>query len=221
MKHLIPIFISTLCILGCGKTANQLNKEAEALEAKGEFNKSIVLLKKAIEKDPNNKYVLINLGVDQSIIGDYQGAIGTYSALINIDPKNGLAFLNRGKNKVRIKDFNGAVEDFNCVVNTQGGEIFQIRLNNNHLDLGAEFEVDMEEVLFERAIAYYNLDSIVLAFNDLNFCISNKHELSSSYYWRGYIYLAYNNTKEACKDFNLALRHGDTTVHYEIGKFCQ
>lgn len=221
MKHLIPIIISILCILGCGKTANQLNKEAEVLEAKGEFKKSIILLKKAIIKDPNNKYVFINLGVDQSIIGDYQGAIDTYSSLINIDPRNGLAFLNRGKNKARLKDFNGAIKDYKGAINTQGGEMFQIRTNNDHLDLGAEFEVDMEVVLYERAIAYYRVDSMTLAFNDLNYCISKKHNLSSSYYWRGHVYLACNDTKEACQDFSLALSHGDTTVNYEIQKFCK
>lgn len=221
MKHLIPILFSLSFILGCGKTSNQLNKEAEFLETKGEYSKSIILLKKAIEKDPKNKYAYINLGVDQSITQDYTGAIETYTALLNIDSKNGLALLNRGKNKARLKDFNGAILDYCDAIKTQGVEFVQIRFDNTQLNLGAEFEVDMEDVLFERAIAYYRIDSMTLAFNDLNFCISKQHKLSSSYYWRGYVYLAYNQTQEACQDFTLALNHGDTTVKYEVQKFCQ
>jgi tetratricopeptide (TPR) repeat protein len=221
MKYLIPVLFSLLCIFSCGKTSDQLNMEAEALEAKGEYSKSIILLKKAIEKDPENKYAYMNLGVDQSTIEDYQGAIDTYSTIIKIDPKNGLAYLNRGKNKARLQDFKGAIIDYNAAINTQGGEFIQIRFNNDHFDLGAEFEVDMEEVLSERAIAYYQIDSMTLAFNDLNFCISKQHEISSSYYWRGYVYLACNQMLEACQDFESALSHGDTAVNYEIKKFCQ
>ena len=221
MKHLIPVLFLLLCIFSCGKTSDQLNIEAEALEAEGEYSKSIIILKKAVEKNPENKYAYFNLGVDQSITEDYQGAIDTYSAIIKIDSKNGLAFLNRGKNKARLEDFNGAIRDYNEAINTQGGEFFQIRFNNDYLDLGAEFEVDVEEVLFERAIAYYRIDSMTLAFNDLNFCISKQYDLSSSYYWRGYIYIACNQMPEACQDFASSLSHGDTTVNYEIKKFCQ
>ena len=87
MKHLAYISIFTLLLFSCGKSSNQLNKEAEAFEAKGEFHNSIPLLEEAIKKDPNNKHALINLGVDYSLIGEYQKAIETYDQLIKIDPK--------------------------------------------------------------------------------------------------------------------------------------
>ena len=75
MKHIAYISIFALLLFSCGKSSNQLNKEAETFEAKGEFYNSIPLLEEAIKKDPENKYALINLGVDYSIIGDYHLAI--------------------------------------------------------------------------------------------------------------------------------------------------
>ena len=221
MKHLAYISIFTLLLFSCGKSSNQLNKEAEAFEAKGEFHNSIPLLEEAIKKDPNNKHALINLGVDYSLIGEYQKAIETYDQLIKIDPKNGLAFLNRGKNKARLNKQLEAIDDYNSAINTQGNEMFQIRTNNNIMDLGAEFEVDLEEVLLQRGIAYFKTDSLQLSFKDLNYCILKNYSLDIAHLWRGYIYINYQDTINSCKDFHKALSLGDTTLKFEIKKFCQ
>jgi len=204
------------------KSSTDYNVEAEKLEKKGKYKEAILLLNKAIEKDPNNIYALINRGVDKSILEDYNGAIDDYSKVIEINPDNILAYLNRGKNKKRIKNYQGAIEDFDKAIFTKGGENLYIDLvENSFVETGYEFDVEMEEIRFERGIARYNIDSLKTAFNDFNFCIQKSYELSSSYYWRGLIYLAYNMKAEACNDLKKSQELGDPEAKEILEKYCK
>lgn len=216
---LITFLILTSCDF---KSSADYNAEAEKLEKEGKFTESIHLLNKAIEKDPKNIYALINRGVDKSILEDYNGAIEDYSKVIEIDSNNTLAFLNRGKNKKRIKDYYGAIEDFNKAIATKGGETLYIEWNPNYfVNTGYEFDVDMEEIRFERGVAKYYIDSSKSAFNDFHFCIENGFELSSSYYWRGLIYLAYDMKKEGCIDLEKSQELGNPDAKEMIDKYCK
>ncbi len=187
------------------KSSEYYNSEAEKLEKEGKYKEAILLLNKAIEKDPENIYALMNRGVDKSILEDYIGAIDDYSKIIEIDPDNTLAYLNRGKNKKRIEDFQGAIEDFDKAISTKGGENVYIDLvENSFVETGFEFDVEMEEIRFERGIARYNIDSLALAFDDLTFCIDKNFDLPHSYYYRGLIYLMSGNEELGCKDIKNA-----------------
>ena len=213
MRHII--FILTIIILtSCDfKSSSDYNSEAEKLEQEGKYKEAITLLDKALKKDTENIYTLISRGVDKSILEDYKGAIEDYTTIIEIDPDNTLAYLNRGKNKKRIEDFQGAIEDFEKAIKTKGGEQIYIDLvENSFIKSGFEFDVEMEEVRFERGIARYNIDSLEIAFEDFNFCVQKNFELSESYYWRGLIYLAYDMKVEACNDLMKSKELGDPNV---------
>jgi len=221
--------LHTICLLifliltSCDfKSSADYNAEAEKLEMEGKFHEAIHLLNKAIEKDPKNIYALINRGVDKSILEDFKGAIEDYTKVLEIDSNNTIAFLNRGKNKKRIKDYSGAIEDFNKAIATKGGENLYITWTQNYFDnTSYEFDVDMEEIRFERGIARYFIDSSKSAFNDFHFCIENGFELSSSYYWRGLIYLAYDMKTEGCNDLEKSHELGDPNAKEIIDKYCK
>lgn len=204
------------------KSSADYNAEAERLEGEGRYEEAIPLLDKAIEKDPENIYTLINRGVDKSILEDYEGAINDYTRIIEIDSDNALAFLNRGKNKKRLEDYQGAIEDFEKAIKTKGGEmIYMDKVENSFVETGFEFDVSMEEIRFERGIARYNIDSLKLAFDDFNFCLDKNYEKSASLYWRGIIYVAYGMNQEGCSDLKEAYKLGDSDAEEMIDKYCK
>ena len=204
------------------KSSADYNSEAETLEKEGKYKEAIPLLDKAIEKDPENIYALLNRGVDKSILGNYQGAVEDYNRIIEIDTANSLALLNRGKNKTRLGDYDGALIDFEKAIKTKGGELLYFdAVDNPFLDTGFKFDVAMEEIRFERGIARYNIDSLELAFEDFNFCLKMNYEKPASLYWRGIIYVAYGMNMEGCADLNEAQKLGDPDAQAMINKYCK
>ena len=204
------------------KSSANYNTEAEKLESEGRYKEAIPLLDKAIKKDPENIYALINRGVDKSILEDYEGAINDYTRIIEIDSDNALAFLNRGKNKKRLEDYQGAIEDFENAIKTKGSEmIYMDKVENSFIETGFEFDVAMEEIRFERGIARYSIDSLKLAFDDFNFCLEKNYEKPASLYWRGIIYVAYGMNQEGCTDLQEAQKLGDSDAQEMINEYCK
>jgi tetratricopeptide (TPR) repeat protein len=104
---------------------------------------------------------------------------------------------------------------------TKGGElIYTDKVENKFVETGFEFDVKMEEIRFERGLAYYNIDSLKKAFDDFNFSIKKNYSLPDSYYFRGLIYLSYNITAKACEDLNKAKELGDKDAQEMIDKSC-
>ncbi len=222
MKQVL-IILSILTFTSCDfKSSADYNNEAEKLESEGKYKKAILYLDKAIEKDPENIYAIMNRGVDKSILGNSEGAINDYTRIIEIDEGNALAYLNRGKNKKRLKDFKGAIEDFEKAVKIKGGDLIYLdKVENSYIETGFEFDVSMEEIRFERGISRYYIDSLKLAFDDFTFCIDKNFEKPSSLFWRGMIYLAYQMNLEGCSDLKEADELDDSDARQMIEKYCQ
>lgn len=222
MRNLL-IILALIFQAGCDfKSSEAYHTDANKLEKDGKYKEAILLLDKAIEKDPQNIKALLDRAVDKSIIKDYKGSIDDYSKIIELDPDNTLAFLNRGKNKKRLKDYRGAIADFDNAISTKGGEFIYVdKVENSYAETGFEFDVLMEEIIYERGIAYYNIDSLKKAYNDFNFAIQKNFELSGSYYWRGLIYLCCNLKDKACNDLNKSVELGDSDAKALLEKYCK
>jgi tetratricopeptide (TPR) repeat protein len=221
MKKLI--YILSILILGlCGcKSFNHYYSEAKKLEAEGKYVEAIILLDKAIEKKPENIYALLDRAVDKSLLKNYKGAIEDYSKIIKIDSNNTLAYMNRGKNKKRLEDYKGAIDDFDKAIKTKGGELLWMeKTENSWVNTGYEFEVNMEEIRFERGLARYETDSLRKAFEDFNVCIQFGYELAASYYMTGLIYIASGNIDEGCKILTKSKEYGDLNAQEMIDKYC-
>jgi tetratricopeptide (TPR) repeat protein len=129
MKYL-PIITIFLLLSCCScKSSEDYRKEANALEKEGKYKEAILLLTKAIDKDPKNIKAYIDRGVDKSFIKDNKGSIEDYSKVIEIEPGNTLAYLNRGKAKARLKDDVEAIRDFNKAISTKGSEQLYIDIS--------------------------------------------------------------------------------------------
>jgi len=203
------------------KSSDYYNAQAEKLENEGKYKEAIELLDKAIEKKPKNIYALINRGVNKSLINDYKGAIDDYNKIIEIDRNNTLAYLNRGKNKARLCEYKEAIEDYNKAIKTKGGELIYFdKVENSFIHNGYEFDVKMEEIRLERGFARYNIDSLIFAIDDFNFCIQKKFEISTCYYMIGLISLVYGNVEEACKMLTKSMELGNVDAQKMINQHC-
>jgi tetratricopeptide (TPR) repeat protein len=221
-KIFVVIILSALCSCEYFKSSEDYNSEAEQLEQEGKYKEAILLLDKAIQKEQKNIYALINRGVDKSFLKDFNGAIDDYSKILEIDENNTLALLNRGNNKQRIEDYQGAIEDYERAIKTKGSEDFYFdKADTPLLNTGYEFDVNMEEIRFERGIARFKIDSLQLAFKDFNFSIDNNHEAAACFYWRGLIFITYGMTKEGCEDLNKSLKLGESHAQDAINIYCE
>ena len=223
MKKVIIVSGFLILILtSCNnKLSNYYLSQAEKLEVEGKYKEAIVLLDKAVKKNPQNLYALINRGVDKSFLEDYNGAIEDYTKIIEMDTNNVLAYLNRGKNKARQGNYIGAIEDYSKAIKIKGGDgFFYIEFVDNFLEKNhtSDFDAAMEEIHFERGFARYNIDSLMLALDDFYFCVQKNFEIPISYYMLGLIYLAYGDTENAYFSLQKSEIFGNSDAHKMINK---
>lgn len=220
MRKLIYILFVLILVSCNSKLSDRYVAKANELRAEGRYAEAIVFLDKAINRNPQNIYALLDRGADKSLLGDYRGAIKDYSKVIEIDSTNTLAFLNRGKNKTRLGHYTLAIEDFNKAIRTKGGENFWFEREDNFFSNRSPFDVPMEAIRFERGIARFNADSLQLALADFYFCVARAHLLSESYYKIGLIYLAYGYDDEACEVLLKAFAHGNSDARELLNEYC-
>ena len=82
------------------------------------------------------------------------------------------------------------------------------------------FDVPKSDILFQRAKAYYSIDSFKLAFMDFNAVLDNGNYISDCYYWIGYIYLQYGQIIFACESFRKSKTMGNSEAAIELEKYC-
>ncbi len=218
------IFISFILILlaGCDfKSAEDYLNEAEKFENKGQYQKAITLLDKAIEKDPEYLGAYINRGADKSALGKYQEAINDYKEVIKLDSENTLALFNIANNYKRLEDYLTAIQYYNKALDTKGGGLLYIDyMQNDFVDLDA-FDVLGHEILYERGLAYYELDSIQLSANDMYTCIQKNYMVKESHYMIGACYFKAGQMVQACKEFEISASMGDRDAQNIIKTNCK
>jgi tetratricopeptide (TPR) repeat protein len=207
----VPIVL--VFVAGC---AANYAKKAQRAEAAGDYTSAIVLWDKVIEQNPDNIVARIDRGVDKSLTGDFQGAIDDYTGVIERDSTHVLAWVNRGKNRYRIDDYALAIDDYNRAIELKKTTIDgTVQYFDNSVD---SRDVRYVEIVFERGMSYYELDSLDMAFADFDFCIAQSYLLERSHYFRGMIYALSGRGAEAAKDFESVLRHGSINPDSEYVK---
>ena len=131
-----------------------------------------------------------------------------------------MALVNIGNNYKRLGDNRKAIVYYDKAFGTKGGEGINFNYTpNNYFGLG-KFDVPARDIYFERAIAFYNIDSLKNAYNDFKYCINSNFMKADCYYYLGYIYLATNQKGIACKYFYQANSLGDTAAFTAMKKYC-
>ena len=217
------LFVMSLTLTSCGNNlSNYYLSKAKKLEDKEQYKEAIVLLNKAIEKNPKNLNAFINRGAYKSYLEDYYGAMDDFSKVIEMDTANALAYLNRGKSKAFLGNYREAIEDYDKIMKMKGwGGLFHLELVDNFFTKRktSDFDVKREEVFLARGFARYDMDSLMLAFNDFSVCIQGNFAMADSYYMVGLIYLAYGDMENAYPALYKAEIFGNTGAREMINKY--
>lgn len=213
LKNLTYIFISVIFLISCDlKTAEDYFIIAFDLEEKGEYEKAITFLDKAIEKEPRFRPALLNRGADKSIIGDYKGAINDYQKIIEFDPKNTMALMNIGNNYRRLKKYEKSIDFYTKALNTKGA----IKSDSTYViinlatkwDKDSDYYVNEYEIKYERGISYVHLKQYNLAVKDLEETIKYVEDFPNAMSWTGEAYYYLNDTVKARKYLTQASKYG-------------
>jgi tetratricopeptide (TPR) repeat protein len=219
MRAYCVILICLFGFPGC-KSANDYLREAGLLEEQGKYKEAIILLDKAIAKDKDLIGAYINRGADKSALNDYKGAIEDYERALTIDPKNTLAIFNIGNNYKRLEQYKLSIDYYDKAFRTKGGEPLYIDYTPNKFVDMSKFDVAGHAISYERAIAFYHLDSLKKSYTDFQHSISKGYMIADCYQWIGYIYIISGQRKEACEYFQKAIFAGNKSAEDDINKYC-
>jgi len=221
MRHFYIFFICFF-IIGCDfKTAYDYFIEAEKLEDREQYKEAILLLDKAIQKDEKLLGAYINRGADKSALGNYEEAIIDYKKALSIDIDNTMALVNIGNNYKRLKDYYQAIDYYNQAFETKGGQILYLDLEQNNILPNSNYDVPGYEIHYERAVAYYYIDSIMRSYYDFSAALKNNYLPANCYYWFGLIYLSTGQKDFACESFTKSKQLGNQDAIEKIQLHCK
>ncbi len=218
-KPWLPFLVLVQLLTGC-KSAEDYVWEADRLSEQGKYHEAIVLLDKAIAKNPQLVSAYINRGADKSATGQFLEAIRDYQSAVAIEADNTLALFNIGNNYKRLDSFETAIGYYDKAMATKGDGIY-VDWHPNRFVNPDPSDVPGYEIIFERAIAHYYNDSIRLAYNDLKTALESGYMVADCYYWLGFVYLSYRDKILACESFQKSKVLGNTDALEEIKRYCR
>jgi tetratricopeptide (TPR) repeat protein len=194
----------------------------------------------AIENNPDLSKAFHGRGMSKFDLGDDDGAISDLNKAIELNPKYYLAYYGRGQVKSFLKDHNGAIADFNKSIEPNPNDA-DAYLSNGRSKLSLE-DWDGARIAFSKYIkanpddpsGYYNRglarymvpridfkrDRYMSAINDFTKAIELNPDYASAYYWRGNAKHERNNLIEACSDWKMAVKLGNTEAEKWIASDC-
>jgi len=144
---------------------------------------------------------------------NYEKAIEIYSNVIKRAPNLQAAYFGRGLTYLKTKNYKDALYDFNKVIELQsyGGFIVSFNKNTPHANEKIRAQVPHYEVVYQRALVKYYMDSLESSFMDFQNLAENSFERkSNSILWQGAICIRIGRKDEACGYFHLAGKYAGT-----------
>lgn len=200
--------------------------EALALHQQGKVKEAIEIYKKAIQEDPNNPEVYINLGAAYQSLKNYDLAIQQYRKAISLDPNSSLAYFYLGTTLHAKNSINDAISNYKKALtidpnnkqvkdSLKAAEDAKVQiLLSEGLNAYSKKSIDEAKSIFEQALklnpnnalGYYYLGLIMedknntgLAITYYQKAIQNDNKLDSAYYALG-VALDKNNDRAGAKN---------------------
>jgi len=204
-----------------------------ALLQTGNFTQSINVFNEVLKLQPDHAEALSNRGTARYSTGDLEGAIGDYTKALEIKPEYNNAYFNRGLARINTNELVGAIADLEKAIdiNPENAEAYS-NLGVAHSRSGnmtKAFDcysraIEINPVYFEaylnRGIDYFFTQAYDQSLNDLNKAIEINSQLGASFYFRGRVKIALNQS-DACDDFNQALQLGFRMASDKIKEHCK
>ena len=153
--------------------------------AKGDFDKAIQNLNKAVELNPQYSLAYYNRAYVYSEIGKIDNALSDYSKAIECNPKDALAYSNRGKLLFdKYNKLDQAMSDFNKAI---------------------EIEPGNGKFYYNRGLLYDVQGNSEAALKDYTKAIELIPSYSDAYNNRGGVYTAQGDLDKAISDYNKSI----------------
>jgi protein O-mannosyl-transferase len=163
-----------------------INLSSEKLGLK-KYNEAIILVKKGIEKYPDNRSLHNNMGLAYYYTGKFDSALIEYNRAIQSESNSFMYYNNRGKAEFRLSHYIGAMNDFNKAL---------------------ELKPDFRDAYFYKGLTKMNLNKFKEAISDFNMAISLNSLSGETYYFRGIAYSKINKPTESGEDLAAARKLG-------------
>ena len=212
IKKLLLVFIF-LTLISCTNKVDKLFDKSQKLESQEKYLEAIKILDLVIELKPDYLGAYINRGADYAALQNYKKAIENYKQVIEIDSTNQLALFNLANNyQHRFNDFSKAIEFYTKALGFEGNETINISIKYNNQQL-SPYEVNENEIYFERGTAYYQIKQYENALFDFRQSFNEEQNNPESIYMVGASLYMLGRKTEACVEFNKAKLQG-----YELAK---
>jgi tetratricopeptide (TPR) repeat protein len=151
---------------------------------RGEYNKAIQDLTKALEIDRTNVDIFVNRAATWEALGQYEKAFSDFSEAIMLDAKLPDAYFGRGNCCLGLKHYQRAIREF---------------------DNAIEIKPDYSEAFCNRGIAYDNISDKQNALRDYSYALEINPNDTIALIKRADIYDSLGLSSEALRDYNHAL----------------
>ncbi|MEP6675716.1 MAG: tetratricopeptide repeat protein [Ferruginibacter sp.] len=232
MNKSLSIFIfSAFFFTGCvGSSAKDYYRSSLDIAEKRKYNEAILLLDKAILKDPTLKNAYLQRGYCYEQINQDSLAENDYYKLLKIDNRNTTALYYIGLIEDRKQHFEKAIEYYNKAFVTKGADDpsdtlkpqIIIDLNKNGImNEAASFDIPGREIFYARGLAYYSARHNRRAYVDFKQCLNENYNLGECHYMMGLCWLGGKDKNEACSEFRQAATYGDSLAIAELALSCK
>jgi len=214
-------FILLLILAGCNtRSADDLLKEAKTFDSAQNYSKAILLYDKILSLDINRSDIFLRRAIDKGLMNDVKGEIQDLQEIVRSEKNNvavlyhlGVAYKNSGSYQKSIETFGQAIRIKSLEKEDEGQETG--KLQNNFVS-----NITLPSIYFERAIAFYKVDSAQKAIDDLSFAISHNYSTKESYYYRALSFLKLKMIENACADLKKSKQNGMSEIADSIAKYC-
>ena len=110
--YILVLFI----VFGCGASSQELVEKARLVMKEQKFEQAILLLNKAIDRNPQNADAFNARGVALFELGKYNDAMLDYKQAIELAPKNYRPYFNRAELYRSLKQWEQALQDYNQAI---------------------------------------------------------------------------------------------------------
>lgn len=211
--------------LSCNKSADDYLLDSNELVDKEKYKEAIELLNKAIKTYPKYREAYLNKAFCYEKLKDFKSAIVSYQALLKIDSKNISAIYNIGNCKYDMNLFQEAVENYTKALELKGysKDLSSIIIdwNQNGIAEDAKFDIESNQLFYQRGLAYYQLNKFKSAYSDFYNCLTQKYYVTDCHYMIALCYIESGNKEKGCIEFDKAIALGDTLSIRKKQELCK
>jgi tetratricopeptide (TPR) repeat protein len=198
---------------------------------RGEFNKSLQLLNKAITVSPGNYKAYYNRALLFAQNRQYNNALADFNRAIEL--KNYMkAYSGRAAVYYELKDFPKAIKDAEYVLGKDPANFKAYYILGNcyndmnildkslsNYDQAIELNPDEPSFYLKRAVVRGKQGNFENCLKDLNICLEINPRFAEAYYWKGVA--KFNLKQDPCVDLKKALELGFSEAEGPLSNYCR